>query len=154
VRSDDISISIRSATASDETAFLDLLEELFEPPGARPPSYTRELGRRGFRHAIENPGSDVLLAVEDGRVIGLASLYADIVSIRYGPRCWLQDLVVTKPRRSGTVGKQLLDAATAWAKERGCTHLELSSGDARVDAHRFYMREGMVRSSCFQRWIG
>lgn len=149
-----MSIDIRVATASDERSFLDLLEELFDPPGMRPPAYTRELGSRGFRHAIEGADSDVLLAVEGGRVIGLASVYVDILSIRYGPRCWLQDLVVTAPRRSGTVGKQLMDAATGWAKERGCTHLELNSGEARSDAHRFYLREGMLQSACFQRWIG
>ena len=29
-----------------------------------------------------------------------------------------------------------------WARERGATHLELDSAEARLDAHRFYEREG------------
>ncbi len=147
------SANIRTATLEDEDAVLALIEELFDPPGARPPGYTRERGSRGFRHAVEHPYADVLLAVEAERVVGLASVYADILSIRYGPRCWLQDLVVTSSHRSLGVGKALLDAATAWANDHDCTHLELSSGDGRKDAHRFYLREGMARSSCFQRWI-
>jgi Acetyltransferase (GNAT) family len=39
------------------------------------------------------------------------------------------------------IGKRLLDAAKAWAQRRSATHLELGSGEARVDAHRFYERE-------------
>jgi GNAT superfamily N-acetyltransferase len=92
--------------------------------------------------------------VEDEQLVGLASVYSDIQSIRYGKRCWLQDLVVRKDNRGRGVGRQLLDAATEWARAHDCTHLELSSGSGRVDAHRFYEREGMSRSYNFQRWIG
>ena len=146
-------ITIRAATLEDEDAVLALIEELFDPPGARSPGYTTERGSRGFRHAVEHPDANVLIAVEDGRIVGLASVYADILSIRYGPRCWLQDLVVDPARRRGGVGKVLLDAATGWAREHGCTHLELGSGTGRVDAHRFYLREGMKLGYTFQRQI-
>jgi len=78
-------------------------------------------------------------------------VYADFLSIRYGKRCWLQDLVVRREWRARGVGKQLLDAATEWARERGCTHLELGSGIGRIDAHRFYLREGMAQSMLFTR---
>jgi len=76
-------------------------------------------------------------------------VYADFLSIRYGKRCWLQDLVVRREWRARGVGKQLLDAATEWARERGCTHLELGSGIGRIDAHRFYLREGMAQGYTF-----
>jgi GNAT superfamily N-acetyltransferase len=62
--------------------------------------------------------------------------------------------VVNKDARSRGNGKLLLDAATEWARERGCTHLQLSSGMGRVDAHRFYRREGMMEEFLFERWIG
>lgn len=85
--------------------------------------------------------------------MGLASVYADILSIRYGPRCWLQDLVVAAGERSRGAGALLLSAATDWAQERGCTHLELSSGAGRKDAHRFYLREGMTQSFNFSKQV-
>ena len=131
-----------------------MLEELFEAPGVPPPDYTPERGRKGFRAAVAQPDADVLLALDADRIVGLASVYADIQSIRYGKRCWLQDLVVTRDYRSHGVGRQLLAAATEWARNHGCTHLELSSGAGRLDAHRFYLREGMTQSYTFQRWIG
>ena len=128
---------------------LALTEELFEAPGARPRRYSPERGREGFRHAIQHPEADVLLAVDGDKIVGLASVYADFLSIRYGKRCWLQDLVVSKSRRSEGIGALLLDAAADWARERGCTHLELSSGIGRLDAHRFYLRAGMAQGYTF-----
>ena len=144
---------IRPAVLADEEAVLALMEELFEPPGARARGYTPERGREGFRYAVHDPDSDVLLAVDGDSIVGLASVYADILSIRYGKRCWLQDLAVTSSRRSEGTGRLLLDAATAWARERGCTHLELGSGMGRTDAHRFYLREGMAQGYTFTRRI-
>lgn len=146
-------ITVRAATPADADAVLALIPQLFEPPGRRAPGYTEERGRKGIRLAIENPDSDILLAFDGERLLGLASVYADIQSIRYGPRCWLQDLVVSKDARSRGIGRLLLDAATEWAREHGCTHLQLSSGLGRVDAHRFYRREGMMEELLFERWI-
>ena len=91
----------------------------------------------------------MLLAVDGDTIVGLASVYADFLSIRYGKRCWLQDLVVTASRRSDGIGALLLEAAADWARERGCTHLELASGAGRKDAHRFYLSQGMTQGMVF-----
>ncbi len=137
-------ITIRPAAAGDCEAVLNLFDELFEPPGRRPPDYTRERAARNFRRYVESEDGDVLVAVSGDEVIGLASVYVDIPSIRFGQRCWLEDLVVTSSQRSRGVGRLLLDAATGWARARDCTHLELDSGLARKDAHRFYEANGMT----------
>ena len=147
-------IDVRPATLADEAAFLDLLQQLFDAPGAPAPGYTRQRGSFGFRWAIEGEHSDVLLALDGRSLVGLASVYRDIESIRYGRRTWLQDLVVDRAARSGGVGKALLAAAADWARERGCTHLALSSGAGRQDAHRFYEREGMERAMYYELWLG
>ncbi len=86
--------------------------------------------------------------------MGLASVYLDLPFIRFGRRCWLQDLVVTSSHRSRGIGGLLLDAATDWARQRGCTHLELASGAGRKDAHRFYLSQGMAEGRVFTRWLG
>ncbi len=141
-------MTIRSATRADEDTVLTLFEELFDPPARRPRDYTRERGARGFEQALGNPDADVLLAVdENGTSVGLASVYVDLESIRFGRRCWLEDLVVTAGRRSQGIGRRLLDAATTWARARGCTHLLLNSANVRTDAHRFYLASGMYQTS-------
>ena len=139
--------SIRKATPSDEDAILNLIRELFEPPGGFPAAFTDERAREGIRYALDNPNSDILLAVEDDTVIGMASVYKDYFSIRDGWRTWLQDLVVTSDYRSGGVGSALLSAAAGWARDHGCTHVDLASGLGRKDAHRFYQRERMHKAS-------
>jgi GNAT superfamily N-acetyltransferase len=148
-----VNIEVRPATPADEDPALDLIEELFAAPGGFPPEYTRERGSQGFRWAVTRPDADVLLAFDGDAAVGLASVYADIKSIRFGPRCWLQDLVVRSDCRSQGVGAALLDGASKWAKDHGCTHIELSSGSGRVDAHRFYEREGMQRGYDFFKWL-
>ena len=149
----DSVLTVRPAGAGDEPAVIALIEQLFDPPSSRPPGYTVDLGREGLRWALAEPAADVLLAFEGKRLVGLSSVYADIQSIRFGPRCWLQDLVVEKTRRGAGVGAALLRASAAWARARGCTHLELSSGAARTDAHRFYISQGMVQSYTFTLWL-
>ncbi|MCH8815806.1 MAG: GNAT family N-acetyltransferase [Chloroflexi bacterium] len=139
--------SIRKATPSDEDAIVNLIHELFEPPGGVPAGFTEERAREGVRYALDNPSSDILLAVEDDTVVGMASVYKDYFSIRDGWRTWLQDLVVTSERRSSGIGSELLSAAADWARGHGCTHLDLASGLGRKDAHRFYERESMLKAS-------
>ncbi len=132
-------LTIRTAGMEDETMVLDLMEELFEPPGSRPPGYHRERAARAYRHTVEALDADVLLAAYAGRVVGLASVYVDVNTIRFGRRCWLEDLVVTASRRGGGIGRRLLDAASEWGRVYRCTHLGLVSAAARRDAHRFYV---------------
>ena len=102
---------------------------------------------------MEHPDADVLLALDGDVIVGLASVYLDLPFIRFGKRCWLQDLAVTSSRRSEGIGGTLLDAAAAWARERGCTHLELASGAGRKDAHRFYEAQGMEGGKVFSLWL-
>ncbi len=144
-------LTIRPATLADEASALDLLEELFAPPGRRPPDYTRQRAQANFRRYLDSPDGDILLAEQDDTdgmdrdLLGLASVYVDLPSLRFGQRCWLEDLVVASASRGQGIGPRLLDAATDWARERGCTHLELDSGNARTDAHRFYLAQGMAQ---------
>ncbi len=140
-------IAVRPATAADQDATLDLIEERFEPPGRTPPGYTRERAREGVRYCVESSQADTLLAEADGVIVGLATVYVDFPSIRFGLRCYLQDLVVTSTSRGEGIGRLLLDAAAAWARERGCSHLQLDSGLGREDAHRFYLASGMERDA-------
>lgn len=132
---------------------LALIEELFAAPGTPPPGYTAERGRAGFRWAVAEPDADVLLAEAGGRLVGVASVYAEFPSIRFGRRCWLEDLVVIASERGHGLGRLLLDAARAWGSKRGCTHLGLVSAAARKDAHRFYLTNGMTESLHFTRAI-
>jgi GNAT superfamily N-acetyltransferase len=133
---------VRAADPGEEERLLFVYEWLFAPPGSQPSQWDERRAQVAMRQAIDSHDAAVLLAqAGDEAIVGICTAYQDIHSIRYGYRAWVEDLAVDPAWRSRGVGKALLDAAKAWAKERGATHLELDSGDARLDAHRFYERE-------------
>jgi GNAT superfamily N-acetyltransferase len=132
---------VREARGEEVERVLGMYEWLFAPPGSLPPSWDPERAREALAEAIAGERSAVLVAEHRGELLGLATVYLELNSVRFGLRCWLEDLAVSPEHRSQGIGKALLDAAKDWARERDATHLELDSGEARVDAHRFYERE-------------
>ena len=59
------------------------------------------------------------------------------------PELYVDDLVTDHAHRSSGLGKKLLDFLKAEAQRLGCKSIALDSGVQRVEAHRFYKREGM-----------
>lgn len=51
-------------------------------------------------------------------------------------------LVIGEGHRSAGIGAELLAAAEAWARARGCQQLVVATRITRERAHRFYAREG------------
>ena len=138
-----MAVEIRAALPGEERSIVLLYEWLFEPPGSRPAAWDERRAAVALRHAIESHDACVLVAEEaGGTLVGLCTGYLDLHSVRYGYRAWVEDLAVAPDRRSRGIGALLLSAARDWARERGATHLELDSAEARADAHRFYEREG------------
>jgi GNAT superfamily N-acetyltransferase len=121
-------------------------------PGSLPPRWDADRAREAIAGAIADREAAVLVAEHRGELLGLCTAYLELDSVRFGPRCWVEDLVVSPRHRSEGVGKALLDAAKDWARQRGATHLELDSGEARVDAHRFYEREDPSWRSVSYAW--
>ena len=141
---------IRPAGAADVVSLVGAYEWLFAPPGSTPGQWDPERAAARLEDAIASSSSEVFVADEDGVVGGICTVYLDIESVRFGQRAWVEDLAVAPDARSHGHGKALLDAAKDWARDNGASHLELDSGEARADAHRFYEREGPTwRSICF-----
>jgi GNAT superfamily N-acetyltransferase len=61
----------------------------------------------------------------------------------------VEDLVTAEAARSKGYGKVLLHWAFDYAEQNGCEIVKLVSATHRVDAHRFYEREGMEKSAWF-----
>jgi GNAT superfamily N-acetyltransferase len=132
---------VREAVPAEVERVLGMFEWLFAPPGSLPPRWDADRARAAIAGAIEDPEAAVLISEHRGDLLGFCTAYLEMNSVRFGPRCWVEDLAVSPDHRSQGVGKALLDAAKDWARKRGATHLELDSSDARADAHRFYERE-------------
>src|SRR3954451_4128086 len=131
---------VREAVSGEVERVLGMYEWLFAAPGSVPPKWEPERAREAITDAIADPTAAIFVAEHRGELLGLCSAYIDLNSVRYGARCWVEDLAVSPAHRSEGVGGELLDAAQAWARERGATHFELDPGLARTDARRFYER--------------
>lgn len=147
-----MAVTIREAELPDEEEILSMYEWLFAAPGSKPPQWNPEAARERLSEAIGSPRSTVLVAQSGGALIGFCTAYLEFNSVRFGRRCWVEDFAVDPERRSQGVGAVLLDAAKEWARSGGASHLELDSGLARTDAHRFYEREGGTRQSYTFGW--
>jgi GNAT superfamily N-acetyltransferase len=143
---------VREAREDELADVLAMYEWLFEPPGSRPAAWDAARAAEALADALGSEGSTVLVAERDDRLIGVCTAYLDLHSVRFGPRCWVEDLAVDPARRSEGVGAALLQRAREWARERGATHLELDTAEARADAQRFYEREGADHRSISYTW--
>ena len=68
-------------------------------------------------------------------------------NLAWGRFLYVDDLVTRSDARSHGHGARLLRWLRGLAKSEGCHELHLDSGVQRADAHRFYEREGLLRSS-------
>lgn len=136
-----MTVVIREATGDEAERLVDIYEWLFALPGSRPGGWDPDRAIEALLEAIGSKEAEVFVAADDdGELIGICSAYLDLNSVRFGRRCWVEDLAVHPDRRSGGIGGALLDAAEDWARDRGATHLELDTGLARTEAQRFYER--------------
>lgn len=133
-------VTIREARQGEEERLLPMYEWLFESPGYTPKQWDRERALRALTEALVSPQSVVFLAEDGDAAVGFCSAYLDLNSVRFGQRCWIEDLAVDPARRSERIGAALLHATAEWARGSGATHLELDTGLARADAQRFYDR--------------
>ena len=99
-----------------------------------------ETGKK-LQASLENPEKKILVAEIQGRVVGYVHL--ESYDVLYAPHMKnVMGIAVAREFRRQGVGKALLTAGEAWARETGAVAVRLVSGDARKDAHAFYQSLG------------
>jgi GNAT superfamily N-acetyltransferase len=80
------------------------------------------------------------------RCVGAAGwrIIATTVAIR---KLYVDDLITLADRRGTGIGTALLTELADRARRLGCTVIDLDSGIARAEAHRFYFRQRMSITS-------
>lgn len=126
---------LRPAAARDVPALVDLLHALGYP-------HTEDFLAQRLHALRAHPDSLLQVAEEDGAVLGLISVHFIPQLALAGDFCRVSYLCVDERARGGGIGARLLAFAEEQARQRGCDRIELHSHARRVDAHRFYAREG------------
>jgi ribosomal protein S18 acetylase RimI-like enzyme len=143
-------LSIEPGTANDCYECAQLLVE-----------HLRELGVDASAKALARVSEDVandpargfiLVARENGRVVGLAYV-ATILSMEHcGPVAWIEELYVSPDHRQRGIGTALMTEVLKRAREAGIVAIDLEVDARQSRAIAFYQRIGF-RSLDRSRWV-
>lgn len=131
----EIDMSIRNAKVGDAAAIAGLLGQLGYP--SAPDAVETRIARM-----LSEPGQHVLVADDDGRVVGMGSVIVRHVVNNDAPFARLASLIVGEDRRGEGIGHAIVERAEAIARDAGCFVIEVTSAEHRAGAHRFYERLG------------
>lgn len=100
-----------------------------------------EIPKEWFDELIASPYHDMILAIEDGKLLGIAT-----VSVHMGPiirkNIYLEDFVTDSSTRNKGVGSAIWNEILEWGREKGCNNLEFTCGNGREVAQKFYHNHG------------
>ena len=139
---------IRRAVADDLRAIVHLLAD--DPLGATreadvvplPSSY-----RAAFEAIDRDPNQELVVAVADQHVIGVLQLtFIPCLTYQGSWRALIEGVRVAADRRSGGIGRRLIEWCIDRARQRGCRMVQLTSDKSRTSAIRFYEQLGFVAS--------
>lgn len=148
-------IHVRQATPADRDAWLTMRCDLW--PDGNGAEHSTEIDDF-WAGKLADPLAVLLATDESGNAVGFAEL-----SIRaYAEGCvtdrvaYLEGWYVAPEARGGGVGRALIDAAEAWALERGCTEFAsdaLLDNDVSAAAHRALGFEEVEQIRCFKKTL-
>jgi GNAT superfamily N-acetyltransferase len=109
-----------------------------------------ERNRGFFRRFCAPSDEGLLLGAWDGdALVGFATIYWTHSSTVAADIALMNDLFVLPEQRGTGVGRALIDACAAAAKDRGCEHLEWYTALDNAVAQRLYDRTGAERSGWY-----
>lgn len=137
--------TVRRAAAEDLNAAVDAIRELLIELGGTPPSTEAMTAAAG--ELIDTPEAGLLLLAEqDGELVGVAATSFQLAIHTAGRYALLQDLWVKPSHRSGSIGRQLIEALAEECRALGLPRIEVglpSEEFPRLQAtQRFYLRNG------------
>jgi GNAT superfamily N-acetyltransferase len=135
-------ITIRPAIEKD----IPRIQELYYQLVSEPKKYVKAPladCRRVLKEIKKNPKYSMLVAEENGEVVG-TTFFAILPGFAHTTRSFavIEYMVVEEKCRRKGVGKKLIEACTAKAKEAGCYKVMLASSKFRTQAHKFYRAMG------------
>lgn len=130
------SVELRPATLADSDAVYALMCELKQA------EFDRQRFNVGFASNLEESNLCYQLAVLHDDVVGVIGLHMQFHLHHVNWVGEIQELVVMPQARGHGVGSKLLAWAEEEARIAGAELTELSTSTGRLDAHRFYEREG------------
>lgn len=99
--------------------------------------------RERLEEIIESPWHDILLAFDDEKLVGIASVSV-IMGALIGRNEYLEDFVVSAECQGKGIGTQMWQKIVEWGRAKGCKRLEFTSSGKgkKIGAVKFYQKNG------------
>lgn len=132
-------MNIREAKFTDAAQIHALLAELGYSPSP-------EVFQKQFSIYLSSDSARVFAAEETNSSVVLGVLSACFLPLFHesGSIGRITALVASSKARNKGIGSALVSSAETWFRSCGCCRIEVTSGDARLEAHKFYQRHGFV----------
>ncbi|MEU5275970.1 GNAT family N-acetyltransferase [Streptomyces asoensis] len=139
-------LEIRAAVPGDVPAIVAMLAD--DPLGAQresPDDLSPYLA--ALERLSADPNQRLVVAVREGRVVGTLQLtIVPGLSRRGSTRSIIEGVRVHADERGSGLGTRFIEWAIEESRRENCQLVQLTSDNARTDAHRFYERLGFVAS--------
>ena len=132
-------MGIRRAKVDDWGRIKQLLEQLDYPE-------TGSFLETKIRTMLADPNEELIVYELEYEVVAVMSLHFIPQLALEGDFARISYFAVDKIARNKGIGREIEDYCTQIAKDRKCNRLEVHCHSRRVDAHRFYFRQGYVES--------
>jgi len=132
-------MAIRSATLADHSVISNLLTQLGYPG-------TQDFLPENLEKMLGQSSSQVLVYEDEGEVSGFIAIDFLTQLVVKGDFIRISCFSVDENTRGKGIGKALEDYITELGKGRNCDRIEVHCHSRRVDAHRFYYRQGYSES--------
>ena len=96
-----------------------------------------------YAQMVASPSNRLFLLLYEERVVGM--LTVGMYASPTGTKAWIEDVVVEEGLRGSGFGRQLMDRALEFCREKGIATVYLTSNPKRVAANSLYQRMGFVR---------
>ena len=135
-----MSVNVRPGKSEDQIRCSELLDVLTEATSEQNKIFDSDT----FSKLISNERGCLVIAEENGIVLGMASISFNL-ALRYnGEYCQLEELVVDQDARGKNVGGLLIEETLRLAKKRGCKEFGLYLLESTKHNQPFYEKYGFV----------
>jgi ribosomal protein S18 acetylase RimI-like enzyme len=135
---------IRPATDTDIPAMVSLLRQLF----AIEEDFVFDAARqqRGLELLLDGATALVLVAEENGAVVGMATAQLLISTAEGAPSLIIEDVVVTPARQHRGFGSALLERLAEWGAGQGASRMQLLADRTNDRALDFYRQKDWLQT--------
>ncbi|MFA5233435.1 MAG: GNAT family N-acetyltransferase [Sulfurimonas sp.] len=136
----------RVACAQDIKELGRLLNELFTQEVEFTPD--EEVQERALREIISDESiGEIFVASHDGEIVAMVNILYTFSTALGAKVAILEDMIVDKRYRGQDIGSSLMEFALKCITAKGCKRVTLLSDSDNFKAHKFYEKQGFVKSA-------